>query len=69
MIIRAISGTLTFFLFNSAVKMISLSKIAFLGNTSPIFAAIIAFLFLGEVLSKYELLGLAICMCGVIILA
>jgi drug/metabolite transporter (DMT)-like permease len=51
-IIRAITGTMTFFLFNIAVKLISLSKLAFLNNTSPIFAAIIAFLFLGEVITK-----------------
>lgn len=51
-IVRAISGTMTFFVFNIAIKMISLSKIAFLSNTSPIFAAIIAFLFLGEIMTK-----------------
>ena len=51
-IIRSVTGTLTFFIFNLAVKMISLSKLAFLNNTSPIFAAIIAFLFLGEAITK-----------------
>lgn len=67
-IIRAISGTMTFFLFNSAVKLISLSKLAFLQNTSPIFAAIIAFLFLGEMITKYELGSMGVCIIGVIIL-
>ena len=51
-IIRSISGTMTFFIFNTAIKMISLSKVAFLNKTSPIFATIIAFLFLGESMAK-----------------
>lgn len=50
--VRSVSGTMTFFIFNAAVKLISLSKVAFLGNTSPIFATIIAFLFLGESLAR-----------------
>lgn len=48
--------------------MISLSKVAFLNNTSPIFAAIIAFLFLGEIVTKQELVSLSICIAGVLIL-
>jgi drug/metabolite transporter (DMT)-like permease len=59
---------MTFFLFNSAVKLISLSKLAFLQNTSPIFAALIAFLFLGEIITKFECVGMAVCIIGVIIL-
>jgi drug/metabolite transporter (DMT)-like permease len=51
-LIRAVSGTLTFFIFNTAIKLISLSKVAFLNNTSPLFATVIAFLFLGEALSR-----------------
>lgn len=67
-IIRSITGTMTFFIFNVAVKLISLSKLAFLNNTSPLFATIIAFLFLGESISKHELISLSICMIGVAIL-
>lgn len=67
-IIRAISGTITFFVFNQAVKLISLSKVAFLNNTSPIWAAIIAFLFLGEAITKPELVSLGFCIMGVAIL-
>lgn len=67
-IIRSISGTMTFFVFNIAVKLISLSKVAFLNNTSPIFATIIAFLFLGEPIAKAELISLSICIIGVGIL-
>ncbi len=67
-IIRSISGTMTFFVFNIAVKLISLSKVAFLNNTSPIFATIIAFLFLGEPIARAELLSLSICIVGVGIL-
>ena len=67
-IIRSISGTLTFFIFNIAIKLISLSKLAFLNNASPIFAAIIAFLFLGEAISRSELMSLSICIMGVAIL-
>jgi drug/metabolite transporter (DMT)-like permease len=67
-LIRAVSGTMTFFIFNTAVKLISLSKVAFLNNTSPIFATIIAFLFLGESLSRHELGSLAICVLGVAVL-
>ncbi|CDW73996.1 membrane protein transporter [Stylonychia lemnae] len=67
-IIRSITGTMTFFLFNTAVKLISLSKLAFLNNTSPLFATIIAFLFLGESMSKHELISLSICIIGVAIL-
>ena len=67
-IIRSISGTMTFFVFNIAIKMISLSKVAFLNNTSPIFATIIAFLFLGEAISRYELMSLSLCILGVAIL-
>ena len=59
---------MTFFVFNIAVKMISLSKLAFLSNTSPIFATIIAFLFLGEALTKQELITLSFCILGVAIL-
>ena len=59
---------MTFFLFNFAVQLISLSKLSFINNTSPIFAAIIAFLFLGELISKHELIGMGVCICGVIIL-
>ncbi len=66
--IRSVTGTMTFFVFNTAVKLISLSKLAFLNNTSPIFATIIAFLFLGEGLSKQELISLSICIVGVAIL-
>jgi drug/metabolite transporter (DMT)-like permease len=51
-IIRAITGTMTFFVFNTAIKLISLSKLAFLNNTSPLFATVIAFLFLGEAMTK-----------------
>ena len=68
MLIRAVSGTLTFFLFNSAVKLISLSKLAFIQNMSPIFASIIAFLFLGEIITKHELAGMGVCILGVLIL-
>jgi len=67
-IIRSISGTMTFFVFNIAVKLISLSKVAFLNNTSPIFATIIAFLFLGEPIARAELISLSICIIGVGIL-
>jgi len=67
-IVRACSGTMTFFVFNIAVKLISLSKVAFLNNTSPLFATIIAFLFLGEPISKPELISLSICIMGVAIL-
>ena len=67
-IIRSISGTMTFFVFNIAIKLISLSKVAFLNNTSPIFATIIAFLFLGEPIAKAELISLSICIIGVGIL-
>lgn len=67
-IIRAITGTMTFFIFNTAVRMISLSKLAFLNNTSPIFATIIAFLFLGESMARQELISLSICIIGVAIL-
>lgn len=67
-IIRSITGTMTFFIFNVAVKLISLSKLAFLNNTSPLFATIIAFLFLGESISKHEIISLSICMIGVAIL-
>jgi len=66
--IRAILGTMTFFVFNLAVKLVSLSKLAFLNNTSPIFAVILAFLFLGEAVSKQEMISLGICMVGVAIL-
>jgi drug/metabolite transporter (DMT)-like permease len=66
--IRAVTGTMTFFIFNTAVKLISLSKVAFLNNTSPIFATIIAFLFLGESITRSELLSLSICLLGVAIL-
>lgn len=59
---------MTFFVFNTAVKLISLSKLAFLNNTSPIFATIIAFLFLGESISKQELISLSVCIVGVAIL-
>jgi len=59
---------MTFFLFNAAVKMISLSKLAFIQNSSPIFAALIAFLFLGEVITKHELTSICVCLVGVIIL-
>lgn len=59
---------MTFFVFNIAVRMISLSKLAFLNNTSPIFATIIAFLFLGEALAKQELVTMSICIIGVAIL-
>ena len=67
-IVRAISGTMTFFVFNVAVKLISLSKVAFLNNTSPLFATIIAFLFLGEAITKPEIVSLSICVLGVAIL-
>lgn len=59
---------MTFFVFNIAVKLISLSKVAFLNNTSPLFATIIAFLFLGEPIAKAELVSLSICIIGVGIL-
>lgn len=59
---------MTFFIFNLAVKLISLSKLAFLNNTSPIFATIIAFLFLGESIAKSEIVSLSICIMGVAIL-
>ena len=65
---RSISGTMTFFVFNIAVKLISLSKLAFLNNTSPIFATIIAFLFLGEPIARAEIVSLSICIMGVAIL-
>jgi drug/metabolite transporter (DMT)-like permease len=67
-IVRACSGTMTFFVFNIAVKLISLSKVAFLNNTSPLFATIIAFLFLGEAITKPELVSLSLCVVGVAIL-
>jgi drug/metabolite transporter (DMT)-like permease len=67
-IIRAITGTMTFFIFNTAVKLISLSKVAFLNNTSPIFATIIAFMFLGEAITRSEVASLSICIIGVAIL-
>ena len=67
-IIRAILGTMTFFVFNLAVKLVSLSKLAFLNNVSPIFAVCLAFLFLGEQVSREELISLCICMIGVAIL-
>ena len=67
-IVRACSGTMTFFVFNIAVKLISLSKVAFLNNTSPLFATIIAFLFLGEAITKPELISLSLCIVGVAIL-
>ncbi|TNV72383.1 hypothetical protein FGO68_gene11543 [Halteria grandinella] len=67
-IIRAITGTMTFFIFNTAVKLISLSKVAFLNNTSPIFATIIAFMFLGEAITRSEVASLSICILGVAIL-
>jgi drug/metabolite transporter (DMT)-like permease len=67
-LIRSISGTMTFFIFNLAVRMISLSKLAFLNNTSPIFAAIIAFLFLGEAATKEQLISLGVCIVGVLVL-
>ncbi len=67
-IIRSITGTMTFFIFNTAVKLISLSKVAFLNNTSPLFATIIAFLFLGEAIAKPELISLCFCIIGVAIL-
>jgi drug/metabolite transporter (DMT)-like permease len=67
-IVRAISGTMTFFVFNVAVKLISLSKVAFLNNTSPLFATIIAFLFLGEAITKPEIVSLSVCVLGVAIL-
>ena len=67
-LIRAISGTITFFVFNTAIKLISLSKVAFLNNTSPIFATVIAFLFLGESIARSELISLSICILGVAIL-
>jgi drug/metabolite transporter (DMT)-like permease len=66
--IRAVSGTMTFFLFNYAVRIISLSKLSFIANTSPIFAAIIAFLFLGESIDRHELIGMGVCILGVIVL-
>ena len=66
--VRACSGTMTFFVFNVAVKLISLSKVAFLNNTSPLFATIIAFLFLGESITKPEIVSLSICVLGVAIL-
>ena len=59
---------MTFFVFNTAVRLISLSKVAFLNNTSPLFATIIAFLFLGEAIAKPELVSLAICIVGVAII-
>ena len=59
---------MTFFVFNIAIKLISLSKVAFLNNTSPIFATIIAFLFLGEPMAKAEIVSLSICIVGVGIL-
>lgn len=67
-IIRSITGTMTFFVFNTAVRLISLSKVAFLNNTSPIFATIIAFLFLGEGIAKQELVSMGVCIVGVAIL-
>lgn len=59
---------MTFFIFNLAVKLISMSKLAFLNNTSPIFAAIIAFLFLGEAVTREQLISLGVCLLGVLIL-
>ena len=59
---------MTFFVFNLAVKLVSLSKLAFLNNTSPIFAVVLAFLFLGEAVSRDEMISLGICMIGVAIL-
>ena len=67
-IIRSITGTITFFVFNTAVKLISLSKLAFINNTSPLFATIIAFMFLGEAITRPELVSISICILGVAIL-
>ena len=63
---RASTGTIYYFLLNYGIKLLTLSRVAFLQNTSPIFSAFIAFIFLKERLSKYEIIAMVICIIGVL---
>lgn len=68
-LIGIIGGSIAFWLFFTGLKITTAGKAAFLHKTLPLYAAIFAFFFLKEKISKKLLISLAVMLCGLIFMS
>ena len=68
LLIGAFGGSIAFWLFFTGLKMTLAGRAAFLHKTLPIYAAILAFIFLKEKISKKQLIAMLIMLFGLLLM-
>jgi drug/metabolite transporter (DMT)-like permease len=68
LLIGVIGGGIAFWLFFEGLKLTTAGRAAFLQKTLPIYALILAFIFLKEKISKHQLIAMIIMFAGLVII-
>ena len=66
---RGLFGTLAFYFEIIAIYLMPISLAIVLYFTNPIFASLLSYLFIGERLSKFDIIGMFVSLIGVIIIS